>query len=435
MQVLEGRWSELPPNFAEEPEDMLQSKLFPLPPGAAVVRDLRLWHGGTPNLSGQTRFLPSVELMSSAYAAFVAGPHSFAYGVPCDACKWQQCALPRKERAKALPRALFEKLPVQAQSHCEAVVAAEAEVVPAGLRPFAKARRSWERTAGTAPQANASATAGGTPWRASTQAPAGGTSSWGHAASGSGATASQAQVDPLVADDPWKLMTEAGRSWGQGYASGTGVGSSWGQTAASSSGRSRPWAQAYDSNTSGNSWGQAPAWSSAAGKSWSQAPTSTSATESRSWLPAPASTSATESRSWGQAPASTSATEGRSWGQAPASSSAAGKVWGQAYASAAPTSRSGRLQRFDGGTKSSTWGSQSSGQFSGSHPLGSTASATVAKAARVTLGLLLLAFAFRTVTGVLGFARGRAALLAKRLASAARLRLLRMLGAPAASDV
>ena len=61
----------------DEPEEMRESKLFPLNVGAAVIRDLRLWHGGTPNVSGLTRLFPNVELHSASYAEFLDAAHSF----------------------------------------------------------------------------------------------------------------------------------------------------------------------------------------------------------------------------------------------------------------------------------------------------------------------------------------------------------------------
>ncbi|CAK0842134.1 unnamed protein product, partial [Prorocentrum cordatum] len=45
-----------PPPFAGESDHSRRSTLFPLPAGAAVLRDLRVWHGGTPNLTAETRF-------------------------------------------------------------------------------------------------------------------------------------------------------------------------------------------------------------------------------------------------------------------------------------------------------------------------------------------------------------------------------------------
>lgn len=40
---------------------MRLSTVCPAPAGAAQVRDVRAWHGGTPNLSDDVRAIPNVE--------------------------------------------------------------------------------------------------------------------------------------------------------------------------------------------------------------------------------------------------------------------------------------------------------------------------------------------------------------------------------------
>lgn len=55
------------PKLEEELEkvpDWLAMKIFPLEPGDALIRDIRVWHGGCPNLSGVDRFLPGLEVES-----------------------------------------------------------------------------------------------------------------------------------------------------------------------------------------------------------------------------------------------------------------------------------------------------------------------------------------------------------------------------------
>ena len=49
------------PSLDEEPEWMRLSTVCPAPAGAVQIRDVRAWHGGTPNLSDQTRAIPNVE--------------------------------------------------------------------------------------------------------------------------------------------------------------------------------------------------------------------------------------------------------------------------------------------------------------------------------------------------------------------------------------
>jgi len=54
----------LAPKVREEPEEYIFSTVCPLPAGTALVRDLRTWHGGTPNLSTSHRPMPNAEFMS-----------------------------------------------------------------------------------------------------------------------------------------------------------------------------------------------------------------------------------------------------------------------------------------------------------------------------------------------------------------------------------
>ncbi len=49
------------PSLADEPEWMKLSTVCPAPAGTAVFRDIRAWHGGTPNLSRDVRAMPNVE--------------------------------------------------------------------------------------------------------------------------------------------------------------------------------------------------------------------------------------------------------------------------------------------------------------------------------------------------------------------------------------
>lgn len=49
------------PNLTQEPEWMKLSTVCPAPAGTAVFRDIRAWHGGTPNLSRDVRAMPNVE--------------------------------------------------------------------------------------------------------------------------------------------------------------------------------------------------------------------------------------------------------------------------------------------------------------------------------------------------------------------------------------
>ncbi len=49
------------PSLEEEPEWMRLSTVTPAPAGSVQVRDVRAWHGGTPNLSDEIRAIPNLE--------------------------------------------------------------------------------------------------------------------------------------------------------------------------------------------------------------------------------------------------------------------------------------------------------------------------------------------------------------------------------------
>ena len=49
------------PGLAAEPEWMRLSTVCPAPAGAVLFRDVRAWHGGTPNLSEEPRSIPNLE--------------------------------------------------------------------------------------------------------------------------------------------------------------------------------------------------------------------------------------------------------------------------------------------------------------------------------------------------------------------------------------
>ena len=77
-KVLTNR--EQPLAFLDEPSahELGTVALQPLKAGAAVIRDLRLWHSGTPNFGKSTRFLPDVEVCSLEYATHIDDPrHTF----------------------------------------------------------------------------------------------------------------------------------------------------------------------------------------------------------------------------------------------------------------------------------------------------------------------------------------------------------------------
>ena len=49
------------PSLEEEPEWMRLSTVCPAPAGAIMIRDVRAWHGGTPNISDKLRAIPNLE--------------------------------------------------------------------------------------------------------------------------------------------------------------------------------------------------------------------------------------------------------------------------------------------------------------------------------------------------------------------------------------
>lgn len=49
------------PTLADEPEWMRLSTVCPAPAGAIMIRDVRAWHGGTPNLADAIRSIPNLE--------------------------------------------------------------------------------------------------------------------------------------------------------------------------------------------------------------------------------------------------------------------------------------------------------------------------------------------------------------------------------------
>ncbi len=107
------------PTLADEPDWMKWSTLCPVPAGAAIFRDNRAWHGGTPNLSLQVRSLPNIEY----YA-----PWFRSEGIN-----------------RCMPYERWKELSPHGRRICRYVVCAEGEVVVgAGFtHPREKARRAF----------------------------------------------------------------------------------------------------------------------------------------------------------------------------------------------------------------------------------------------------------------------------------------------------
>merc|ERR1712072_1627537 len=54
-----------PPKLDQEPESSKQSQLHPLPAGCGILRDIRIWHGGVPNMSNEDRHIPVLQFYSN----------------------------------------------------------------------------------------------------------------------------------------------------------------------------------------------------------------------------------------------------------------------------------------------------------------------------------------------------------------------------------
>lgn len=91
----------------EEPAEWRHSRLFPVPAGAALLRDVRILHGGTPNWSNHTRYLPSIEYISGELRA-EKDPDMF----PPSRC---------------IPWYVYETLPERVQHLCQELVAEKAD--------------------------------------------------------------------------------------------------------------------------------------------------------------------------------------------------------------------------------------------------------------------------------------------------------------------
>ena len=91
------------------PDRWLRSRLCPVPPGAAIIRDVRTLHGGTRNLTQITRYLPSVEFASADFRS----------------TNRRDCFPPYR----SLPKEFYECLHPQIKDLCTDIVAANRSLV------------------------------------------------------------------------------------------------------------------------------------------------------------------------------------------------------------------------------------------------------------------------------------------------------------------
>ena len=93
------------PSLEEEPLWMKLSTICPAPAGAAIIRDVRCHHGGTPNLSDRVRSMPNVEFAAPWYAG-----------------GWRLRDMQEGEVPRSMPRSIFEGLSPHAQRCCREIV-------------------------------------------------------------------------------------------------------------------------------------------------------------------------------------------------------------------------------------------------------------------------------------------------------------------------
>ncbi len=110
------------PTIAEEPEWMKLSTVCPAPAGSVLIRDVRAWHGGTPNVSSEVRSIPNIEFWAPWY---------------------------REQTHRCMPRDIYDGLSDHGKRLCQYIVADPDETLDTGYRkdlgktpPFM--RPGWE---------------------------------------------------------------------------------------------------------------------------------------------------------------------------------------------------------------------------------------------------------------------------------------------------
>ena len=86
---------------------MKLSTMCPAPAGSVLIRDIRAWHGGTPNVSDEVRAIPNAEF----YAPWFHEP-----------------------MPKSMPRSIYETLSEHGKHLCRFIVADTVDEVKVGVR-------------------------------------------------------------------------------------------------------------------------------------------------------------------------------------------------------------------------------------------------------------------------------------------------------------
>lgn len=95
------------PPFKYEPDWMKLSAVCPAPAGSVLIRDVRAWHGGTPNLSDQVRAIPNAEFFAPWY---------------------------REPQSTCMPRSIYDGLSDHGKDVCRSLVADSSETLLTGYR-------------------------------------------------------------------------------------------------------------------------------------------------------------------------------------------------------------------------------------------------------------------------------------------------------------
>jgi len=103
MRIVPGTQDMTDIGYPETTEHQ-NSRLCPVLAGSALIRDVRTHHGGTPNFTTKTRFLPSIELVSMEFQ------------------EWQGHRQDIFPAPKTLPRRFYDELPPSLQKLCGEIV-------------------------------------------------------------------------------------------------------------------------------------------------------------------------------------------------------------------------------------------------------------------------------------------------------------------------